>query len=32
MVANSDIKHKSKTMLNVIRDLVFDIVLYFVTV
>ena len=32
MVASSEIKHKSKTMLEVIKDLVIDFVLYFVTV
>ena len=32
MVASSEIKYKSKTMLEVIKDLVIDFVLYFVTV
>ena len=32
MVANSGMKHKSETMVEVIRGLVFDFVLYFVTV
>ena len=32
MVANSGMKHKSETMLDVIRGLVLDFVLYFVTV
>ena len=31
MIANSKIKHKSKTILGVIRNLVFDFILYFVT-
>ena len=32
MIVNSKIKHKSKTMLGVIRNLVLDFILYFVTV
>ena len=32
MVANSGIKHKSKTMMEVIRGLVLDFVVYLVTV
>ena len=32
MVANSEMKHESETMLEVIRGLVLDFVLYFVTV
>ena len=32
MVANSEIKHKFNTMLEVIRALVLDFVVYFVTV
>ena len=32
MVANSEMKHKSKTMIEVIRGLVFDFVRYFVSV
>ena len=32
MVANSGMKHETKTMLEVIRGLVLDFVLYFVTV
>ena len=32
MVANSGMKHKSGTMVEVIRGLFFDFVLYFVTV
>ena len=32
MVPNSGMKHESKTMLEVIRGLVLDFVLYFVTV
>ena len=32
MVSNSGMKHESETMLEVIRDLVLDFVLYFVTV
>ena len=31
MIVNSKIKHKSKTMLGVIRNLVLDFILYFVT-
>ena len=31
MVANSEMKHQSKTMLEVIKCLVLDFVLYFVT-
>ena len=30
MIVNSKIKHKSKTMLGIIRNLVFDFILYFV--
>ena len=30
MFVNSKIKHKSKTMLGIIRNLVFDFILYFV--
>ena len=32
MVANSDMKHKSETMLEVIRDPVLDFVLYYANV
>ena len=32
MIANSEVKHRSKTMVDVIRGLVLDFVLYFVTV
>ena len=32
MVANSEIKHESETLLEVIRGLVLDFVFYFVTV
>ena len=32
MVSNSEMKHKFKTMLEVIRAVVLDFVLYFVTV
>ena len=31
MIVNSKIKHKSKTILGVIRNLVLDFILYFVT-
>ena len=31
MIVNSKIKQKSKTILGVIRNLVFDFILYFVT-
>ena len=31
MIVNSQIKHKSKTMLGVIRNLVLDFIIYFVT-
>ena len=32
MIANSEVKHRSKTMVDVIRGLVLDFVLYFATV
>ena len=31
MIVNAEVKHKSKTMLGVIRNLAFDFILYFDT-